>query len=362
MLVREEAPAWFAGRLIEIETLLRGFLSGRRLGIVRGDVGVGKTALAETFAQLARPLFPGRVTRMVGFGDVIKYYSAKHPRARRLLVIDDAQRLDPIGIRAISDALRRRDQLSILLVGRNVFPVAFAKQFCLDLENLTRDETDEMLLKRGVTATHDIVDQLFARVRGNPAAILGATIAVRSGNADWRDVLADISDFEFLGLVDSGGRPLRASSSQHRRIIRDVILVNAQLVQELTAAPDHWYRLSPNKFEEVIADLLTAKGYQVTQTPFRRDGGVDLYAAKKDGLGEFLFLVECKRYTPPHKVGVEVVRALQGVLNDHRASGAAIVTTSFFTNGAQEFQSRFEHQLKLHDYLALQQWLRDLHK
>jgi restriction system protein len=82
-----------------------------------------------------------------------------------------------------------------------------------------------------------------------------------------------------------------------------------------------------------------------------------MYAAKKDGLGEFLYLVECKRYTPPLKVGVNVVRSLRGVLSERRATGAAVVTTSYFTSGAHAFRKQFEHQLKLHDYISLQEWL-----
>src|SRR5262249_29705936 len=31
----------------------------------------------------------------------------------------------------------------------------------------------------------------------------------------------------------------------------------------------------------------------------------------------------------------------------------SIVTTSFFSSGAKEFQRRIEHQLHLHDYIAL---------
>jgi restriction system protein len=58
-------------------------------------------------------------------------------------------------------------------------------------------------------------------------------------------------------------------------------------------------------------------------------------------------------------VRIEIVRSLYGVLNAKRANAGAIVTTSFFTSGAQEFQRQLEQQLHLHDYIALQKWIKD---
>jgi restriction system protein len=127
----------------------------------------------------------------------------------------------------------------------------------------------------------------------------------------------------------------------------------------LQRAPQLAWTLPPRKFEEIVAELLERMDYEVTLTPASGDGGFDIYAARKDGLGKFLFLVECKRYVPPHKVGVQVVRQLYGVLNAHRANAGAIVTTSFFTAGAEQFRSQVPHQMQLHDYIKLQDWIAD---
>ena len=82
-----------------------------------------------------------------------------------------------------------------------------------------------------------------------------------------------------------------------------------------------------------------------------------MYAARKDRVGEFLFLVECKRYAPHHRVGVEIVRGLYGVVEMHKAHAGIVVTTSHFTKGAQEFQRSVGYRMFLRDYLHLQQWL-----
>jgi restriction system protein len=119
------------------------------------------------------------------------------------------------------------------------------------------------------------------------------------------------------------------------------------------------WRLPPRKFEEIVAEILCKQGFSIELTPASGDGGFDIYAARRDGLGSFLYLVECKRYVPPNKVGVEVVRSLYGVIQTQRATAGAIVTTSYFTAGAQEFQRQVQYQMHLHDYLVLQRWIKD---
>ena len=115
--------------------------------------------------------------------------------------------------------------------------------------------------------------------------------------------------------------------------------------------------MTSRKFEELVAELLSRKGFKVELTPPSKDGGFDMYAAKSDTLGRFLFLVECKRYSQTNKVGVNIVRALHGVVQDKKANAGVVVTTSFFTAGAKEFQDRHKFQLHLHDYLELRRWL-----
>jgi restriction system protein len=110
-------------------------------------------------------------------------------------------------------------------------------------------------------------------------------------------------------------------------------------------------------FEEVVADLLSRQGYEVTVTPASRDGGKDIYAAKKDIVGSFLYIVECKKYSPDDRVGVGLIRQLYGVVQAEKATAGIMATTSFFTKGAQEFQSRVAYQISLQDYFGIQKWL-----
>ena len=119
------------------------------------------------------------------------------------------------------------------------------------------------------------------------------------------------------------------------------------------------YQLSPRQYEEVVAELLSRRGYSVELTPMSRDGGCDIYAAKKDSVGSFLYLVECKRYAPDNRVGVGLVRQLHGVVQQNRATAGILATTSFFTRDAKEFADDVKWQLSLRDYISMTEWLQE---
>ena len=95
-----------------------------------------------------------------------------------------------------------------------------------------------------------------------------------------------------------------SESEEYRRVVVDVSSTNEEILRLLKNEPDLVWKLPPRKFEEIVAEILDRQGYQIELTPASGDGGFDIYAARKDGLGRFLYLVECKRYVPPNKVGV----------------------------------------------------------
>ena len=133
-----------------------------------------------------------------------------------------------------------------------------------------------------------------------------------------------------------------------------------EFLRKLHANPRLLYELTPRGFEELVAELLGRLDYEVTLTPASKDGGKDIYAAKKDHLGTFLYVVECKKYAPDRPVGVGLVRQLNGVVQAEQATAGILATTSFFTKGAKEFQDTISFQLSLKDYLGIQDWLEDV--
>jgi restriction endonuclease Mrr len=70
-----------------------------------------------------------------------------------------------------------------------------------------------------------------------------------------------------------------------------------------------------------------------------------------------VFLVECKRYSPPHKVGVAVARQLYGVVESEGATGGIVATTSYFTAEAKYFAQTKPYRLYLRNFDDLADWL-----
>lgn len=165
------------------------------------------------------------------------------------------------------------------------------------------------------------------------------------------------SPFLPSGIVDADGCLVQSQTHVARRVVADVREIADRLIHDMRAKPSRLFELSPRRFEELVAELFERGGYSVSLTAPSRDGGADLFAVRKDHFAEFCVAVECKRYRSDRPVGVGVVRALYGVVDDLRVSAGAVVTTSSFTSGALNMQRNLPMRLALHDYAALVHWL-----
>lgn len=107
-----------------------------------------------------------------------------------------------------------------------------------------------------------------------------------------------------------------------------------QVIESIYLRKEELFTISPRTFEEMIAELLYQKGFDVELTKQTRDNGYDILAIRYiDGFSPIKYLVECKRYNPKKKVGVEVIRNLRDVVHTQNANKGMIVTTSSFTSG-----------------------------
>lgn len=358
----------FIGRQEELAQM-DSLLKEKKRGIVLlGMAGVGKSSLARMYAERHKANFPGGVfTVSASWAEssshLLERAFEKSPLEPSLLIIDDAEVLSESGLQPIRNVLKRYADLTVILTSRKALEID--QDFVtLELAGLTRKEIQELASLRLAVAegqlNSPLIERLFQLAGGNPALITVAIEAVKnSAVSSWQELFQYLRDFQTPGLVGLNGQPLTKESDQYKQIIIDVSSANEEVLQILQKHPEFVWKLPSRKFEEVIAEILDRQGYEVSLTPASGDGGFDIFAAKKEGLGQFLYLVECKRYVPPNKVGVEIVRSLYGVLQAKRATAGAIVTTSFFTAGAEAFQREVQHQLHLHDYIALQKWMAD---
>jgi HJR/Mrr/RecB family endonuclease len=145
------------------------------------------------------------------------------------------------------------------------------------------------------------------------------------------------------------------------RIIKVVqpqlIVTNSNIIEELKKFPEEIYKVTPRKFEEIIAEILSDMGCEVELTQATKDGGKDILAYVNTDFGKLLCLVETKHYRKDRTIGVDIVRNLYGTFCDYEANSAMLVTTSKFSPDARQFQQRHKYQLSLKDYTDIASWI-----
>jgi len=100
--------------------------------------------------------------------------------------------------------------------------------------------------------------------------------------------------------------------------------------------------LSPETFEELVAELFESLGYEVRQTGGTGDQGADLYLRRKD----LLAVVQCK-YNKRGVVGSPELQKFLGTIHHTRSHKGFFVTTSTFSLAAEKFVA--DHPIELVD-------------
>jgi restriction system protein len=86
-------------------------------------------------------------------------------------------------------------------------------------------------------------------------------------------------------------------------------------------------RLSWSDFELLCVELFEKQGWNATGNSKKgADGGIDIHMKKK----KIKAIVQCKRYDET-RVTVKILREMYGLMHEHEADKAYIVTTSVFT-------------------------------
>ncbi|WP_419698130.1 restriction endonuclease [Mucilaginibacter sp. NFX135] len=117
------------------------------------------------------------------------------------------------------------------------------------------------------------------------------------------------------------------------------------------------FKIEPRNFEEMVAELLRKKGFDVKLTKQTRDGGYDLIAVNNIAGFPYRFLVECKRYARNRKIDVNIIRSFCQVMNTNNSNGI-IVTSSFFSPDAIDYQAKHApHQLHFKDNGDIIDWV-----
>ncbi len=120
-----------------------------------------------------------------------------------------------------------------------------------------------------------------------------------------------------------------------------------ELLDRILAAP-------PAFFESLIVALLLAMGYGGSREEAGKivgrsgDGGID-GVIDQDALGLDRVYVQAKRYVTENAVSEPEIRAFSGSLGAAKANKGVFVTTSYFTQPAQNFAERHPFKIVLID-------------
>ena len=353
----------FLGRRQELDLLSRELLLPEsKVVAITGAGGSGKTALAMMFAHQHAMSFPAGTYHVHATPfETLQATVAAHvsnPSAPYLLILDELESRQPQQQSVeLSELRRTRPSARIICISRSQGWID-AADLSLQLGGLNRADFHELLQKLNVFGGGRASDdQAYEALSGNPLLARLTAEYLRSSSQTPRQVLEHLRSFSHSGIVGLDGQPLGRGTVAEQKIIVDVQSVSDDLLARAYAEPETLYQITPRRFEEFVAELLDRLGYKITLTPASKDGGKDIYAARKDDLGSFLYVVECKQYSPDRRVGVGLIRELNGVVQAERATAGILATTAFFTKGAREFQARLSNQISLKDYLGIQEWL-----
>jgi restriction system protein len=354
----------FIGREAELDWLRNEtrnrerFLSDMPL-VVTGEAGIGKTALVAKFVtqlpETERAVWI-RCSRFdrdtAAFQVALRRSSGERPPRRVVTILDGADEIleEDFG-KMFFEVINYKIIRTVIVTTRR--ELKLRGQRVLRLEALPNTEA-KLLVEQDATGTlisEDSMERILEIVRGHPQAI--ALVSKMARSMEPRQ-LQRVLHGHLYDLDDAGKDEKKHIIELARPVI---VTANQNMVAELKKHPDDIFKLTSRQYEELIAELMSDMGYDVTLTKATRDGGKDILASIRTDATDFLMLVEAKRYGQRHKVGVSLVRALYGTLCDYQANSGMLVTTSSFSKDAKEFGGRHQYQLRLRDFTDVASWI-----
>ena len=284
----------FVGRTRELAWLDER-LSSRRTSasiVVAGPAGVGKTALIKQalLSLHGKPsAHSGDLTPLwvdlysqpdadTAIGELIRRIrddpSGRH-EPNLLVILDGAEVLTNKQLEATLSRVRNYKRVrSVVMTTRHTLELTRGDVLNVGgllpedakrlVQTLLQNDSSDAAIAEAVQATH-----------GYPLAalLLARMIADRGGGAP-SDVLSDAL-YDLSAVIAGPSSEIVAVAAPR------IVTAREALVEGLRQRPDSIYELPPRKFEELLAELLTDRGWEVELTPATRDGGKDIRLLRK---------------------------------------------------------------------------------
>lgn len=334
---------------------------------ITGESGIGKTALVAEFLKrhAERPSPVGIDCSALefsrpDFGSMFRRREVdlelRRSRRRGITVVLDG--MDHTSARRSTElfygVINSKVVGQVIITSRERPELRIFDENVRQLSRLQQAEIDRLIREKVSLSDLDENEamRLLSVINGSPAAAqIMAGMAGALSSEQLRRVLSG-------ELYDVRSAKPGISNVKIARVVKPLLVAdNERILKNLKKRPEEILKLSPRQFEEVVADLLQAMGYEVDLTKQTRDGGADILAKKKTEIGQVLCLVDAKRYKETHKIGVEKVRTLMGTLADYNATSAMLATTSAYSKEARAMEEKHKFKLSLKDYADVVGWI-----
>ncbi len=344
-----------SGRMREYRWL-ESQVYGRRRNtaiVVCGLAGIGKTALVSQFLLQDKPRSSPLWIDLESSSNweettQLKMTSIRDSKADigELVIADGAETLSENDFDRLYGVVFNYKRVRTLIVTSRTRPKSSRFEI-LELNSLEEEISASLLREMLPDLTQE--ESIYAAKisRGNPLVL---RLVGQLGSSYNKAKLLKLLDGYIYDLDGESNDIIVAAKPK-------LIAVTNDLISKLKINPEDIYKLTPRKFEELIAEILKDRGWEVELTKETRDGGKDIIARRETDVGRLLCLVEAKKYRKDRPVGVSLIRNLYGTLCDANATSGMIVTTSTFTQDAQTFQERHQYKLALRDYTNLVDWI-----
>lgn len=223
----------------------------------------------------------------------------------------------------------------------------------LDLHSLAHAERPpEYVRQRVVDRINELPVIAFSPAR-SPERGLFRWFRSRGRRFFFKPKRSDFNGFVAPGFSNApSASPAYSLSSDADKKIR-----NRVLLERILANPAAMDQLSWLDFEVFISDLLIVLGFTATHTSKTKDGGKDVVVLLQTIFGDFTFYVECKHKVSKRKVGVAIVRAVYGTVVRDVVAAGVVITNSYFSPAAVEYQRPVSERIKLVNRDKLFEWI-----
>ncbi len=192
---------------------------------------------------------------------------------------------------------------------------------------------------------HFLAWQQLNKIQTLPFKVIGTRLGANPLDINFKAF--DLSEIEF----------------KEEKIKEDVIITESsrikEIIQQIYLDKQFLYKLKSRKFEEVIAEILYQKGFEVQLTKQTRDNGYDILALKKIESFPVKFLVECKKFAPNRPIGIGIIRSFCNVIKEEKANKGIICTTSYFSQPSKDRKEKEGVILDFRDNSDILIWVKE---